>query len=45
MTGPEVIEFMIKKAAQTKGGFDPATGYNYPQLISKFAMGLSLIHI
>ena len=39
MTGPEVIEFMIKKAAQTKGGFDPATGYNYPQLISKFAMG------
>ena len=39
MTGPEVIEFMIKKAAQTKGGFDPSTGYNYPQLISKFAMG------
>jgi len=39
MTGPEVIEFMIKKAAKTKGGFDPSTGYNYPQLISKFAMG------
>ena len=39
MTGPEVIEFMIKKAAQTKGGFDASTGYNYPQLISKFAMG------
>jgi hypothetical protein len=39
MTGPEVLEFMIKKAAKTKGGFDPSTGYNYPQLISKFAMG------
>jgi hypothetical protein len=39
MTGPEVLEFMIKKAAQSKGGFDVSTGYNYPQLISKFAMG------
>ena len=39
MTGPEVLEFMIKKAAMTKGGFDPSTGYNYTQLISKFAMG------
>ena len=39
MTGPEVLEFMIKKAAATKGGFDSSTGYNYPQLISKFAMG------
>ncbi len=39
MTGAEVLEFMIKKAAVTDGGFDPSTGYNYPQLISKFAMG------
>ena len=39
MTGPEVITSMIKHAAQTKGGFDPSTGYNYPQLISKFTMG------
>lgn len=39
MTGAEVIEFMIDKASQTNGGFDPLTGYNYPQLISKFAMG------
>lgn len=39
MTGAEVLEHMIKKAASTKGGFDPNTGYNYPQLISKFAMG------
>lgn len=39
MTGPEVIEFLIDKAASSKGGFDPLTGYNYSQLISKFAMG------
>ena len=39
MTGPEVLEFMIKKAALTEGGFDLSTGYNYSQLISKFAMG------
>ena len=39
MTGPEVIEYMIDKASSTKGGFDPLTGYNYPQLLSKFMMG------
>ena len=39
MTGQEVIVFMIDKAASTNKGFDPLTGYNYPQLISKFAMG------
>ncbi|MDG2404137.1 MAG: DUF4856 domain-containing protein [Paracoccaceae bacterium] len=39
MTGAEVLESMIKHAALTKGGFDPSTGFNYPQLISKFAMG------
>ena len=39
MTGVEVLTSMIEKAAQTEGGFDPSTGYNYPQLISKFAMG------
>jgi hypothetical protein len=39
MTGPEVLTSMIKHAAKTKGGFDPSTGFNYPQLISKFAMG------
>ena len=39
MTGAEVLESMIKHAAKAKGGFDPSTGYNYPQLISKFAMG------
>ena len=39
MTGPEVLEFMIKKAAGVPNGYDASTGYNYPQLISKFAMG------
>ena len=39
MTGPEVLEFMIKKSAEVPKGFDVSTGYNYPQLISKFAMG------
>ena len=39
MTGPEVLEFMIKKAALAPKGFDASTGYNYPQLISKFTMG------
>ncbi len=39
MTGEEVIQFMMQKAANTTKGFDPKTGYNYPQLISKFAMG------
>ncbi len=39
MTGPEVIKFMIEKASSTEKGFDPLTGYDYGQLISKFAMG------
>ena len=39
MTGPEVLEFMIEKAAEANSGFDASTGYNYTQLISKFAMG------
>ncbi len=39
MTGPEVIEFMIDKAASAKKGFDPLSGYDYSQLLSKFMMG------
>ena len=39
MTGAEVIQFMITKAAAAPKGVDPNTGFNYPQLISKFAMG------
>ena len=33
MTGAEVLESMIAKAAETSGGFDPDTGYNYTQLL------------
>ena len=39
LTGAEVLEHMINKAAEHGSAFDPNTGYNYPQLISKFAMG------
>ncbi|MEE9327174.1 MAG: DUF4856 domain-containing protein [Cocleimonas sp.] len=39
MTASEVLEFMINKTSVTNKGFDPLTGYNYPQLISKFGMG------
>ena len=39
MSGPEVFEFFIDKASSSNKGFDPVTGYNYPQLISKFMMG------
>jgi hypothetical protein len=39
MTGVQVINHMIKKAGKSSGGVDKRNGYNYPQLISKFAMG------
>ncbi len=39
MTGPEVLKFMAKKASAANGGYDPLTGYDYVQLISKFTMG------
>ncbi|ODS23251.1 DUF4856 domain-containing protein [Candidatus Endobugula sertula] len=39
MTGPEVLAFMIDKASMTEKGYDPLTGYDYTQLISKFIMG------
>lgn len=39
MTGPEVAEFWIEKASGTSKGFDPLTGLDYGQLISKFLMG------
>jgi hypothetical protein len=38
MNGLEVLEFMIEKAGQTDGGYDASTGYNYTQLVSKYAM-------
>ena len=39
LTGPETIEHMMQKATEVEGGFDPNTGFDYTQLISKFAMG------
>ncbi len=39
MTGAEVLEDMIARAAMSDGGFDPETGMDYPQLIQKFALG------
>ena len=39
LTGPEVLEHMMTKAAEAEGGFDASTGFDYTQLISKFAMG------
>lgn len=39
MTGDEVLRQMIDKAAATNKGYDPLTGYDYTQLISKFTMG------
>ena len=39
MTGSELVEFWIGKAAVADKGVDNVHGYNYPQLISKFIMG------
>lgn len=39
MTGKEVVQFWIDKAAAAEGGYDMRHGYEYPQLISKFIMG------
>lgn len=39
MTGAEVLEDMIKRAAKSNGGFDAETGMDWPQLIQKFALG------
>ena len=39
LTGAELLQLMLEKAAETDNGFDPLTGYDYPQLISKFTMG------
>ena len=43
-SGPEAIEHMIAKAGEVEGGFDPNTGMDYTQLISKFAMGAVFYH-
>jgi hypothetical protein len=38
-TGREVIAHIIDQAAKSNGGFDANTGYDYGQLIQKFALG------
>lgn len=38
-TGQELLEQLVDAAAKTKAGYDPVNGYDYVQLISKFAMG------
>ena len=44
MTGKEVLESMIERAAQTENGYDAKHGYDYAQLVSKFAMGAVFYH-
>jgi hypothetical protein len=39
LTGAELLQLMLDKAADTENGFDALTGYDYTQLISKFTMG------
>lgn len=39
MTGVELVEFWLAKAAAAEKGVDMANGYNYGQLVSKFIMG------
>jgi hypothetical protein len=39
MNGAELVSFWIDKASSADGGVDQQSGYNYPQLISKFVMG------
>ena len=39
LTGVELLDLLMEKAATTEKGFDPLTGYDYTQLISKFTMG------
>lgn len=44
MAGKAVIEHMIAHAAKSNGGFDPETGYDWPQLISKYTLGAVSYH-
>lgn len=39
LTGPEVMEDMIARAAKSDGGFDADTGMDWGQLIQKFGIG------
>lgn len=39
MTGPEVMEHLIHHASMSDGGYSAEYGYDYGQLIQKFAIG------
>ena len=39
LTGAELLQLMLEKAENSQNGYDPLTGYDYTQLISKFTMG------
>lgn len=43
-SGKDVVLHMITKAAKANKGFDPETGYDYGQLISKYTMGAVPYH-
>lgn len=38
-TAQELLQQLVELAANSKQGYDPVNGYDYTQLISKFAMG------
>lgn len=44
MTGKDVVLNMIHNAAKSNKGFDPETGYDWAQLISKYTMGAVSYH-
>ena len=44
MSGREVLASMIERASKVDGGYDAKHGYDYAQLVSKFAMGGIFYH-
>ena len=44
MSGKEVLESMIERASKVDSGYDAEHGYDYAQLVSKFAMGGIFYH-
>ena len=44
MSGREVLASMIERASKIDGGYDAKHGYDYAQLVSKFAMGGIFYH-
>ena len=44
MTGKEVLASMIERAAAADKGYDAKHGYDFAQLVSKFAMGAIFYH-